>query len=215
MQNGGANSFNHLSLFSRLAKEDMQFQPLEEIAEGLEQSHHVPAHLLNRLLSTAPTSGGFGRRLSLLKRKNSCVSEPSTTYSCLCQDMHTVDCTCTPPASQQMRSNSIPFIPEGAGDSGHDTSSPGKEAHSLLPESHIVELGELPQSTSVQENVTAAPHDPEPLVDTSVNINVLSWPLLEHDSSDTSFPHKLKEEPSKGVSYPPWLQSPIEEENMV
>ncbi|XP_013914540.1 PREDICTED: bestrophin-2 [Thamnophis sirtalis] len=208
-------SFQGSTFDVRLAKEDMQFQPLEEIAEDLEQSHHVPAHLFNRLLSTAPTSGGFGRRLSLLKRKNSCVSEPSTTYSCLCQDMQTIDCTCTPHGNQQMRSNSIPFIPEGAGDSGHDTSSPGKEAHSLLPESHIVELGELPQSASVQENVTAAPQDPEPLVDTSVNTNVLSWPLLEHDSSDTSFPHNPKDVPSKGVSYPPWLQSPIEEENMV
>lgn len=191
----------------------MQFQPLEEIAEGLEESRHVPAHLLNRLLSTAPTPGGFGRRLSLLKRKSSCVSEPSTTYSCLCQDTQALDCTCTPPASQQMRSNSIPFFPEGVGNSDHDTSSPEKEAESVLPDSHIVELGEHSQSASGQENVTAAPHDPETLVDTSVNTNVLSWPLLEHDSSDTSFFRNPKEVPSKGVSYPPWLQSPIEEES--
>ncbi|KAM6468465.1 bestrophin-2a isoform 1-T4 [Liasis olivaceus] len=213
-------SFQGSTFDVTLAKEDMQFQPLEEIVEGLEQSRHVPAHLLNRLLSTAPTSGGFGRRLSLLKRKNSCVSEPSTTYSCLCQDTQATDCTCSPPARQHMRSNSIPFILEGEGGPGHDTAGPGTEACSVLPEAHAVELGDLSQSALGQGSVAAAPHDPDPLVDTSVHTtsNVLSWPLLERDSSDTSFFHNPKEVPSKEgllpVSYPPWLQSPIEEENV-
>ncbi|XP_063152554.1 bestrophin-2 [Candoia aspera] len=213
-------SFQGSTFDVTLAKEDMQFQPLEEIAKGLEQNCHVPAHLLNRLLSTAPTPGGFGRRLSLLKRKNSCVSEPSTTYSCLCQDTQATDCTCASPTRQQVRSNSIPFIPEGEGGLGHNTPGPGREAYSVLPEAHAVELGELSQSALDQGSVAAAPHDPEPLVDTSVHTtgNVLSWPLLEHDSSNTSFFHNPKEVPGKGgllpVSYPPWLQSPIEEENV-
>lgn len=64
----------------RLAKEEMQFQPLEEIEEGLEPrtrgSSSPPPWLLG------PSS--FASHLPLLPRKNSSASEASGAYGCLC-----------------------------------------------------------------------------------------------------------------------------------
>ncbi|KYO27169.1 bestrophin-1 [Alligator mississippiensis] len=63
-----------------LAKEEMQFQPLEEIEEGLEPrtrgSSSPPPWLLG------PSS--FASHLPLLPRKNSSASEASGAYGCLC-----------------------------------------------------------------------------------------------------------------------------------
>lgn len=65
----------------RLAKEDMQFQRPEDMPLGEAQGD-----FLQRLLPLGPgmTAGLLGRRLSLLRRKNSCVSEASTAASCAC-----------------------------------------------------------------------------------------------------------------------------------
>lgn len=189
----------------------MQFQPLEEIAEGLEHNRNVPAHLLNRLLSTGPTPGGFGRRLSLLRRKNSCVSESSTTYSCLCQDTQTTDCTCNPP--EQLLPNSNAHFPsEGEGDLGHEaTGVPLTDSYH--PEAQADGLGDHDQESAV-----ANPQDAVSLVDLSGQeaASDVSQPLLDHSTSESSLFHSPKESPGKGAlppaSYPHWLQSPIEEE---
>ncbi|XP_053154611.1 bestrophin-2 [Hemicordylus capensis] len=201
-----------------LAKEDMQFQPLEDIAEGLEHSRHVPAHLLNRLLSTAPAPGGFGRRLSLLRRKNSCVSEASTTYSCLCQDTQTMDCTCEPPG-QNVLINSIHFSSEGEGEPAHEAAGLVTDAQDDLLETHGDGLSDPVQGIPDHESALTNPQDGVPFVDTSVpaSESASSQPLLDHASSDAPFFHSSKEIPSKGLStvnYPHWLQSPIEEENV-
>jgi hypothetical protein len=68
----------------RLAKEDMQFQRLDGVDGPLGEAH---SDFLQRLLPVgAGMAGGglLGRRLSLLRRKNSCVSETSTAASCAC-----------------------------------------------------------------------------------------------------------------------------------
>lgn len=67
-----------------LAKEDMQFQWQEGMDAPLGDAQ---GDLLQRLLpmGAGMTSGGLlGRRLSLLRRKNSCVSEASVAGSCAC-----------------------------------------------------------------------------------------------------------------------------------
>lgn len=183
----------------------MQFQTLKDIPEGLEHSRHVPAHLLSRLLSTAPAPSGFGRRLSLLRRKNSCVSEASTTYSCLCQDTQTTDCSCGPPG-QSLPVNSVHF--EGEGEPGLDATDLVTDMHDDLPEAHDDRLSD---PTHTQEALS--------LLDTSVPApaGASSQPLPDHGPSDAPFFHPPKESHSKGLptgSYPPWLQSPIEEENV-
>ncbi|KAL8211712.1 UNVERIFIED_CONTAM: Bestrophin-2 [Gekko kuhli] len=205
-------SFQGSTFDITLAKEDMQFQPLKEIPEGLEHGRHVPAHLLNRFLSTAPAPGGFGRRLSLLRRKNSCVSETSTTYSCLCQDTQTTGCSCGPPG-QSLPINSVHF--EGDGESGPEATD--LDVHEDLPEAHDDKPSDPTHSllghrrTHSQEALS--------LLDTSVpaTTGASPQPLPDHGPSDAPFFHPPKEMPSKGLppaSYPPWLQSPIEEENM-
>ncbi|XP_028573210.2 bestrophin-2a [Podarcis muralis] len=212
-------SFQGSTFDMTLAKEDMQFQPLEDIAEGYEHSRHVPAHLLNRLLSTAPTPGGFGRRLSLLRRKNSCVSEASTTYSCLCQDTQTTDCTCGP-SGQSVPFNSIHFSSEGEGDLGPDGTGLGTETHKDLSEDPAGEPSGPAQTSLGHDSAVANPQDPVPLVDMSVPAATdtdSSQPLLDHGSSGAPFFHSSNEASSKGLppaNYPHWLQSPIEEENV-
>lgn len=195
----------------------MQFQPPQEIAEHLEHSRHVPAHLLNRLLSTAPAPGGFGRRLSLLRRKNSCVSEASTTYSCLCQDTQTTDCTCGPPGQTSLI-NSVHFSTETE-EAGPDAPGLSTDTHADIPEADGDGLRDPTQSMPDHESAVANSQDAVPLVDTSVSApdTAMSQPLLDHGTSDASFFHNTKETHSKSLStttYPPWLQSPIEEENV-
>nr|XP_056717629.1 bestrophin-2 [Euleptes europaea] len=199
-------SFQGSTFDITLAKEDMQFQPLRN--EGLDHGRNVPAHLLNRFLATAPAPGGFGRRLSLLRRKNSCVSEASTTYSCLCQDTQTTDCSCGPPG-QSVPVNSVHFEVDGEPDP--DAADLAADLHDDLPEAPDDRMNDPTQSLPSQEAVS--------LLDTSVpaTADASSQPSPDHGASDAPFFHPTKEAPSKGlptVSYPPWLQSPIEEENV-
>ncbi|XP_054832020.1 bestrophin-2 [Eublepharis macularius] len=204
-------SFQGSTFDMTLAKEDMQFQPLEDIAE---HSRHVPAHLLNRLLSTAPAAGGFGRRLSLLRRKNSCVSEASTTYSCLCQDIHTTHCICGPPGPG-VPASSVHF--EGDEEPGPDATDPATDTHEDLPEAHDDKLSDPTQSLLSHERANS--QEAGSLLDTSVpaTAGASSQPLPDHSPSDAPFFHTPKETSSKGLptaNYPHWLQSPIEEENV-
>lgn len=79
-------SFQGSTFDITLAKEDMQIQRLDGADGPLGEAH---GDLLQRLLPAgagAGLAGGglLGRRLSLLRRKNSCVSEASTTASCTC-----------------------------------------------------------------------------------------------------------------------------------
>ncbi|XP_077183363.1 bestrophin-2a [Paroedura picta] len=209
-------SFQGSTFDITLAKEDMQFQPLKEIPEGLEHSHHshVPAHLLNRFLATGPAPGGFGRRLSLLRRKNSCVSEASTTYSCLCQDTQTTGCSCGPPG-QALPVNTVHF--EEDGEPGLDAADLATDMQDDLPEAHEDRPSDPTHSLLSQRR--AHSQEALSLLDTSVPaaVGTSSQPLPDHGPSDTPFFHTPKETPSKSLptaSYPPWLQSPIEEENM-
>lgn len=77
-------SFQGSTFDITLAKEDMQFQRPDGVDAPLVEAH---GDFLQRLLPVgagmAP-GGLLGRRLSLLRRKNSCVSETSTTASCAC-----------------------------------------------------------------------------------------------------------------------------------
>lgn len=66
----------------RLAKEDMQFERPDGADLPLGEAH---GDFLQRLLPVGPGMAAgslLGRRLSLLRRKNSCVSEASTAASC-------------------------------------------------------------------------------------------------------------------------------------
>ncbi|XP_051827584.1 bestrophin-2 [Antechinus flavipes] len=85
-------SFQGSTFDITLAKEDMQFQRLEGV-EGQLEGPSVTGDFLHRLLAGGPGAGLgpgpsmiLGRRLSLLRRKNSCVSEASTTAGCSCPD---------------------------------------------------------------------------------------------------------------------------------
>lgn len=67
----------------RLAKEDMQFERPESADFPLGEAH---GDFLQRLLPAGPGMAAgslLGRRLSLLRRKNSGVSEASTAASCV------------------------------------------------------------------------------------------------------------------------------------
>lgn len=81
----------------RLAKEDMQFQRPDGVDVPLGEAQ---GDFLQRLLPAGPgmAAGGLlGRRLSLLRRKNSCVSEASTAASCACAgapDTAALECGC-------------------------------------------------------------------------------------------------------------------------
>ena len=79
----------------RLAKEDMQFQRLDSVDVSLGEA---PIDFLQRLLPVGPgmaTGGLLGRRLSLLRRKNSCVSEASVAASCTSAlDGAASECSC-------------------------------------------------------------------------------------------------------------------------
>lgn len=81
----------------RLAKEDMQFQRLDCMDGPLGEGHN---DLLQRLLPMGAGTALLGRRLSLLRRKNSCVSEASIPASCACvgaSDGATFECSCADP----------------------------------------------------------------------------------------------------------------------
>ncbi|TFK01340.1 galectin-4-like [Platysternon megacephalum] len=184
----------------------MQFQPLEEIEEGLEPSRHVPLHLLNRLLATGPAPGSFGRRLSLLRRKNSCVSEASTSYSCLCQDTQSTDCSCGPPA-RRLPLSEVPFALEQRGWEGGEEAgprAPGSHEEALAEESALARRSQVsllhPDSAALVAGGFPLPQDVGPLVDTSC----LLQPGAAQEPPARSGP------PSAG--YHPWQQQRIEEE---
>ncbi|XP_006998433.1 bestrophin-2a [Peromyscus maniculatus bairdii] len=91
-------SFQGSTFDIALAKEDMQFQRLDGVDGPLGEAH---GDFLQRLLPAgAGTVGPLGRRLSLLRRKNSCVSEASTAASCGCAgaaESGGVECGCGEP----------------------------------------------------------------------------------------------------------------------
>ncbi|XP_067589532.1 bestrophin-2a isoform X2 [Pseudorca crassidens] len=77
-------SFQGSTFDITLAKEDMQFQRQDGVDAPLSDAH---GDFLQRLLPVGAgmAAGGLlGRRLSLLRRKNSCVAEESTAASCAC-----------------------------------------------------------------------------------------------------------------------------------
>ncbi|XP_016017661.1 bestrophin-2 [Rousettus aegyptiacus] len=93
-------SFQGSTFDITLAKEDMQFQRPDGLDVPLGEAQ---GDFLQRLLPVGPgmAAGGLlGRRLSLLRRKNSCVSEASTAPSCTCastQDGAAPECGCSDP----------------------------------------------------------------------------------------------------------------------
>ncbi|XP_078387227.1 bestrophin-2 [Cetorhinus maximus] len=93
-------SFQGSTFDMTISKDDMHFQPMEEIEENMEQGnrHHVP--LFSRLLPSGPSPASFrssiartARPFHLLKRRNS-VSSDASMYSCLCQDTQSTVCSC-------------------------------------------------------------------------------------------------------------------------
>ncbi|XP_078299473.1 bestrophin-2a isoform X2 [Panthera onca] len=93
-------SFQGSTFDITLAKEDMQFQRLDGVDAPLGEAH---GDFLQRLLPVGAgmAAGGLlGRRLSLLRRKNSGVSETSTAASCACAgapDGAAPECGCGDP----------------------------------------------------------------------------------------------------------------------
>ncbi|XP_006631675.2 bestrophin-2a [Lepisosteus oculatus] len=96
-------SFQGSTFDMTVPKEEMQFQPLEDIAENLEEPHnaHNSTALLNRLLSAAPSPASLGSaftrttaRLQRLGRRPSCDSDSSSLNSCLCPDTQSTLCSC-------------------------------------------------------------------------------------------------------------------------
>ncbi|MBN3273397.1 BEST2 protein, partial [Polyodon spathula] len=111
-------SFQGSAFDMTIPKEEMQFQPLDDIEENLDESRgpgmgvpHYSLPLFNRLLGSAPSPAGLGsmltrssptRRLQLLKRGGggggggggSFCSDGSSLYSCLCPDTQSTACSC-------------------------------------------------------------------------------------------------------------------------
>ncbi|XP_053441021.1 bestrophin-2 isoform X2 [Nycticebus coucang] len=93
-------SFQGSTFDITLAKEDMQFQRLEGLDGPLGEAQ---GDFIQRLLPAGQGMTGtglLGRRLSLLRRKNSCVSEASTAASCSCAgapDGSAPECSCGDP----------------------------------------------------------------------------------------------------------------------
>lgn len=89
-----------LCLSCRLAKEDMQFQRQDGLEAPLNEAH---GDFLQRLLPVGTgmgTGGLLGRRVPLLRRKNSHVSEESMAASCACAgapDGAVPECGCEGP----------------------------------------------------------------------------------------------------------------------
>ncbi|XP_028679182.1 bestrophin-2 [Erpetoichthys calabaricus] len=117
-------SFQGSTFDMTIPKEEMHFQPLEDIDENMEDQdcsdvpglhHNLP--LFNRLLSAAPSpatlssalSRTTARRLQLLKRHPSSGSEGGSMYSCLCQDTQSTVCSCGA-YSQHPPINTIKFV---------------------------------------------------------------------------------------------------------
>ncbi|XP_035559481.1 bestrophin-2a isoform X2 [Canis lupus baileyi] len=109
-------SFQGSTFDITLAKEDMQFQRLDGVDGPLGDAH---GDFLQRLLPVGAgvTAGGLlGRRLSLMRRKNSCVSETSTATSCACAgapDGAAPECGCGDPLVDAGLREPEPELPAG------------------------------------------------------------------------------------------------------
>ncbi|XP_072347103.1 bestrophin-2 isoform X1 [Scyliorhinus torazame] len=93
-------SFQGSTFDMTISKDDMHFQPMEEIEENIEQGNRYHVPLFSRLLPTGPSPASFrsnivrtARPFHLLKRRNS-VSSDASMYSCLCQDTQSTICSC-------------------------------------------------------------------------------------------------------------------------
>ncbi|XP_036703748.1 bestrophin-2 isoform X2 [Balaenoptera musculus] len=119
-------SFQGSTFDITLAKEDMQFQRQDGVDAPLSDAH---GDFLQRLLPVGAgmAAGGLlGRRLSLLRRKNSCVSEESTAASCACAgapDGAAPECSCGDP----LLDLGLPE-PESEPHAGHEPPAPGPPA---------------------------------------------------------------------------------------
>ncbi|XP_032252035.1 bestrophin-2a [Halichoerus grypus] len=109
-------SFQGSTFDITLAKEDMQFQRLDGVDGPLGEAH---GDFLQRLLPVGAgmAAGGLlGRRLSLMRRKNSCVSETSTAASCTCAgapDGAAPECGCGDPLLDSGLREPEPELPAG------------------------------------------------------------------------------------------------------
>ncbi|XP_022414157.1 bestrophin-2 [Delphinapterus leucas] len=119
-------SFQGSTFDITLAKEDMQFQRQDGVDAPLSEAH---GDFLQRLLPVGAgmAAGGLlGRRLSLLRRKNSCVSEESTAASCACAgapDGAAPECSC----SDALLPLGLPE-PESEPHAGREPPAPGPPA---------------------------------------------------------------------------------------
>ncbi|XP_072925042.1 bestrophin-2-like [Hemitrygon akajei] len=90
-------SFQGSTFDMTISKDDMHFQPMEEIEENREEGGTQHAPLFSRLLPSVPSPASnvprSARHFQLLKRRNS-VSSDASMYSCLCQDTQTTVCSC-------------------------------------------------------------------------------------------------------------------------
>ncbi|XP_078090916.1 bestrophin-2 [Mustelus asterias] len=93
-------SFQGSTFDMTISKDDMHFQPMEEIEENIEEGNRYHVPLFSRLLPTGPSPASFrsniartARPFHLLKRRNSASSDASM-YSCLCQDTQSTVCSC-------------------------------------------------------------------------------------------------------------------------
>ncbi|XP_038640794.1 bestrophin-2 [Scyliorhinus canicula] len=93
-------SFQGSTFDMTISKDDMHFQPMEEIEENIAQGNRYHVPLFSRLLPTGPSPASFrsniartARPFHLLKRRNS-VSSDASMYSCLCQDTQSTVCSC-------------------------------------------------------------------------------------------------------------------------
>ncbi|XP_069783260.1 bestrophin-2-like [Narcine bancroftii] len=88
-------SFQGSTFDMTISKDDMHFQPMEEIEENKEEGNSQHAPLFSHLLPSAPSSASNLPRsthpFQLLKRRNSASSDTSV-YSCLCQDTQSTVC---------------------------------------------------------------------------------------------------------------------------
>ncbi|XP_069460221.1 bestrophin-2a [Ambystoma mexicanum] len=138
-------SFQGSTFDMTLAKEDMEFHPLEDIEEQTEDSPRAAVHLFNRLL-TGRSQSAFGGTISrstmkLLQRRNSSTSDSTT--SCPCLDMHALGCSCGKPDQDKLPNEEdipngvVPLMvaPEEVNqeiqESGARTEEPKVRCHSL------------------------------------------------------------------------------------
>ncbi|XP_078285656.1 bestrophin-2a-like [Rhinoraja longicauda] len=91
-------SFQGSTFDMTISKDDMHFQPMEEIEEMKEEGNSQHVRLFSRLLPAAPSPSPAqrtARPFHLLKRHTS-VSSDASMYSCLCQDTQSTVCSCGP-----------------------------------------------------------------------------------------------------------------------